>query len=270
MNMEEIFRQRKAICPRCKSWEYCRFRYMNNKGRAKKMQPRYRCDRCRKCFTLGGKLYNTSLNRPSRASISPKRPCLPNIFIASPPCRSSCDQWTLHAPASSNSYCKPMTSIGGTCNTFQRAHGEICCQMKPGLRVQSYGTYSENNLCCGNFVNPYNIIKEDICSGMLGTCAQLPYDGSSQWAELPYDRRPPAERLPFTFLQTSQEHTMAGNHSLNNIPLFNNIGPVEPFEVFQDVDLLLSESLAEKTANVKISEFMCYIQNSLHMSLQLL
>jgi hypothetical protein len=156
----------------------------------------------------------------------------------------------LHAPASSNSYCKPMTSIGGTCNTFQRAHGEICCEMKPGLRVQSYGTYSENNLCCGNFVNPYNIIKEDICSGMLGTWAQLPYDRSSQWEELPYDSRPPTQRLPFTFLQTSQEHRMARNHSLNNIPLFNNIGPVEPFEVFQDVDLLLSESLAEKTANV--------------------
>jgi hypothetical protein len=39
---------------------------------------------------------------------------------------------------------------------------------------------------------------------------------------------------------------MEGNYSLNNIPLFNNIGPIEPFEVFQDVDLLLSESLAEK------------------------
>jgi hypothetical protein len=124
MKMEEIFKQRKAICPRCMSWEYCRFRYMNNKGRAKKVQPRYRCDRCRKYFTLGGKLYNTSLNRTLKDNISPKRPCLPNIYIASPPCRSSCDQWT---PTSSNSYCKPTTSIGGTCNTFQRAHGEICC-----------------------------------------------------------------------------------------------------------------------------------------------
>jgi hypothetical protein len=71
-----------------------------------------------------------------------------------------------------------------------------------------------------------------------------------KWAQLPYDSRPPAEHVPFTFIQTYQEHMMDANYILNNIPLFNNIGPIEQFEVFQDVDLLLSESLVENIANV--------------------
>ena len=50
---------------------------------------------------------------------------------------------------------------------------------------------------------------------------------------------------------------MAGNQGINNglrtIPPFNNIEPVEPFEVFQekdvDVGMLLSESFVENVAN---------------------
>jgi len=76
-------------------------------------------------------------------------------------------------------------------------------------------------------------------------------------AQLPYDSRPAAELGPFTFLQNFHEHTMAGNQGINNcvnnITLCNNIEPIEPLEVFHEtdleVDLLLSESLAEKTAN---------------------
>jgi hypothetical protein len=121
-------------------------------------------------FTLGGKLYNTSLHLPSTASIPPKSPCPHNICISSPPCRSSCDQygnvWTLHSPASSYSCCTPMEIIGGTCNTFHRTHGEVCCEMNPASYGTNFCGYPESNICCGIFVKSCNI-NEDICSGML-------------------------------------------------------------------------------------------------------
>jgi hypothetical protein len=63
--------------------------------------------------------------------------------------------------------------------------------------------------------------------------------------------------IAVTGVQNFQEYTIAGNQGtnncVNNIPLCNNIEPIEPFEVFHEtdleIDLLLSESLAEKTAN---------------------
>ena len=87
-----MFRKMKPICPRCKLWKYCRFRFLNNKGRCKKLQPRYICTKCHKYFTFGGKLYNTSLNSPSNAPIIfPNRPC--QVVVASPIPTSSCHQY---------------------------------------------------------------------------------------------------------------------------------------------------------------------------------
>jgi hypothetical protein len=101
--MEKIFKEMKAICPRCKSWEYCIYRYLNNKGHSKTLQPRYNYTRCEKYFTLGGKLYDASLRSPSNGRIF----CPRRVSVASPPFLSSGNQYGngLYVQASSNSCC---------------------------------------------------------------------------------------------------------------------------------------------------------------------
>ncbi|GLJ35160.1 hypothetical protein SUGI_0707680 [Cryptomeria japonica] len=58
--IEEEVRRLKPRCPNCLSKD-CKYRYLNNKGRSKSLQPRFLCRSCHTQFTLGGKRYNSKL-----------------------------------------------------------------------------------------------------------------------------------------------------------------------------------------------------------------
>jgi len=151
----------------------------------------------------------------------------------------------------------------------QRAHEQVCCEMKPRLtRLQSYGThfcgYPERNVMCScaSFLSSCNnIMKEGTCSGTQGKWAQHDEGWSVQWAQQHpnYDSRPVVPAFTIYDLQNSQQaDAMAPrnkgiNICPNNIPLFNNTEPLKPFGVFQetdfDIDFLSVESLAENTTD---------------------
>lgn len=264
--MEDVYRGMKAICPRCKSWEHSKFRFLNNKRRSKRLQPRFICRRCDKYFTLGGKLYNTSLRPPSKARILSKWPCPGKVAVASPFCMSSCSNQygdgypfdRLHVETSSNSCnCMQRTVMAGACKTFERGHGEACCGMQHASRLQSHGRdfcgYSGRNICHHCLENPCSVINGGRCNGSMEMW--WPHDdGSSQIYCTACHSEP--DVIPLTFLQNFQD-VMVGNQRIDNcpntIPPFNNIGLSEPFEVSQQRNLedgvLVSESVVEKAAN---------------------
>ncbi|GLJ30441.1 hypothetical protein SUGI_0602590 [Cryptomeria japonica] len=58
--IEKEVRRLKPGCPKCSSKD-CKYRYLNNKGRSKSIQPRFLCRTCHAQFTLGGKRYNSKM-----------------------------------------------------------------------------------------------------------------------------------------------------------------------------------------------------------------
>ena len=237
----------KAICPRCKSWEYCKFRFLNNKKSCKKLQPRYICRRCNKYFTLGGKLYNTSLHSASKAPIRPNS-CQNNFDAASP----------LYMSTSPHQYGSGHSSIG-----LHIQPSDSCGMLRTDLMAGTHFRECGGNLCRCSLVNPCSIInsRSNGCFGMT----RLPYDAESSdiygTTCFPhYYGHSGSDLVPFTFLENSSEDVTTPNlgfsHCVNDIPPFNNAEPLmEPLEGsherdLADIGLLMSEYLnAEKAVN---------------------
>lgn len=205
-------------------------------------------------------MYDTSLRSLSKTSILPNRPCPGKVPVASPSCKSSCNQYEngytfnkLHVQTPPYCCCMQRTVMGGACKTFQRGHRQACYGTQPALKLQSR-EYSGRNICHCCLENPCSIINAGSCNGSLEVW--WPHDdGSSHIYSTTCHSG--VDVIPLTFLQNFQEDVMVGNQGINNcfntIPQFYSIQPIEPFDVSKEIDLdssvLLSESFVEKVAD---------------------
>ena len=193
-------------------------------------------------------MYNTSLNSPSNTPIIlPNRPC--QVVVASPIPTSSCHQYGeaysvngFHTQPSSFNSCMLKTVMARACNTFQRAHGEVCCRRQPALRLPPYGKdfcwYPGINLSSGLENQCINTINAGSCNGNLGILWPHDVRSSQIYGTTPcfppYGVGPSrVEIVPCIWtLKHFQEDVLVENRGfnyfLNNIPPFNKFAPMDP------------------------------------------